>query len=63
MNQSQEFILEKIRYGLRSEHINQPMTDEDFEMLYWQADDYQELPEHEWQEWSRKIHWALQRQA
>lgn len=59
-NEDIEFILEKIRYGLSSEHINQPMTDEDLERLNWPAEDYNKLPESEWNKWSKKIHCALQ---
>jgi len=60
MNKDQQFVLEKIRYGLSSKNINQPITDKDLERLNWPADDYKKIPEVEWNEWSRITHWALQ---
>lgn len=56
-----QFVLDKMGYGLSSEHINQPMTKEDLErLLNWPEDNYKKLPEWEWNEWSRKTHCALQ---
>jgi len=60
MNIDQQFVLEKMKFGFNSKHINQPMTNEDLERLSWPADEYKKIPEMEWNEWSRKTHWALQ---
>ena len=60
MDNDQKFILEKIKYGLAKKGEPEPMSKLDFERLNWPADDYTKLPEAEWNEWSRKTHWALQ---
>ena len=60
MDEDQSFVLDKVRQGLESENISQPLTDEDLERLQWGADNYKIIPEEEWNEWSRKTHWALQ---
>jgi hypothetical protein len=60
MNEDQKFIFGKIKKGFESEQINEPLTDSDIKRLKSEGDIYKELPENEWNEWSRKVHWALQ---
>ena len=60
MDKNQEFILEKIKYGLANKNPPETMSKEDIERLNWDAADYSKVPLEEWSEWSRKSHWALQ---
>jgi len=60
MDKNQEFILEKIKYGLANKHPAETISREDIERLNWDADDYSKVPCEEWSEWSRKSHLALQ---
>lgn len=60
MDNNQKFILNKIIYGLKSTHINRPLTDDDKQKLSANAESYKEYPQSVWDEWSRKIHWSLQ---
>jgi len=56
MNKNQEFIFNKVKYGLANKQINLLNV----RRLLWNADDYNKVPWKEWKEWSRRTHWALQ---
>ena len=60
MDVNQRFLLEKIKYGLANKGTPEPMTREDLERLNWQEDEYKKIPISEWNEWSMKIHNAMQ---
>jgi len=60
LDENQQFILDQIKYGLANKPSSEPITDVDIERLSWPAPNYSDLPSYEWNEWSRKIHWALQ---
>ena len=61
MDTTQRFIFNQIKYGLENKGVPEPMTDEDKKRLEWDADTYpRDFPESEWNEWSRKIHNAMQ---
>jgi len=60
LDENQQFVLDQIKYGLANKPSPEPLTDVDIERLSWPADAHSRLPEAEWNEWSRKIHWALQ---
>ena len=60
LDTNQQFIFDQIKYGLANKPSPEPLTDVDFERLSWPADAYSKIPTQEWNEWSRKIHWALQ---
>ncbi|MDO9463712.1 MAG: hypothetical protein Q7J67_00180 [bacterium] len=55
MDKNQEFILEKIKYGLANKYPPETMSKKDVERLNWDADNYSKVPWEEWSEWSRKI--------
>jgi hypothetical protein len=59
MDENQRFILEKVKYGWIKKELK-PTSEEDIERLKWDANDYSRIPLEEWNEWSRKTHWALQ---
>jgi len=60
LDTNQQFIFDQIKYGLANNPSPEPLTDVDVERLSWPADAYSKIPAQEWNEWSRKIHWALQ---
>jgi len=60
MNQEQQFILKKIEDGLAHKNPPEPITKTDLERLNWHAGEFNKIPTSEWNEWSRKMHWALQ---
>jgi hypothetical protein len=60
LDENQQFIFDQIKYGLANKPSAEPITDVDIERLSWPANNYSNLPSQEWNEWSRKIHWALQ---
>ena len=60
LDTNQQFIFDQIKYGLENKPSPEPLTDVDVERLSWSADAYSKIPTQEWNEWSRKIHWALQ---
>jgi hypothetical protein len=52
--------MEKIEKGLRSENVDHPMTEKDRRRLLKKGEVRKSLPDSEWNEWSRRIHHALQ---
>jgi len=60
LDENQQFIFDQIKYGLANKPSAEPITDVDIERLSWPATNYSNLPSQEWNEWSKKIHWALQ---
>ena len=61
MDSAQEYIFNQIKLGLENKGVPEPMTDEDKKRLEWTKDTYpRDFPDPEWNEWSRKIHNALQ---
>ena len=60
LNENQQFIFDHIMYGLANKPSAEPITDVDIERLNWSVPNYSNLPSQEWNEWSSKIHWALQ---
>lgn len=60
MDKYQKFILNKIQDGFQSVHINQPLNDDDLKKLSAKAKSYKDYSQDEWNEWTKKIHWALQ---
>ena len=60
LDTNQQFIFDQIKYGLANKPSPEPLTSVDVERLSWLADAYSKIPTQEWNEWSRKIHWALQ---
>jgi len=60
LDTNQQFIFDQIKYGLANKPLPEPLTDVDVERLSWPADAFSKIPAQEWNEWSRKIHWALQ---
>lgn len=60
LDTNQQFIFDQIKYGLANKPSPEPLTDVDVERLSWPADAYSKIPAQEWNDWSRKIHWALQ---
>ncbi|MBN2088562.1 hypothetical protein JW964_03070 [candidate division KSB1 bacterium] len=59
-DENQQFIFNQIKFGLSNKPTPEPMTDIDIERLKWPEEYCSKLPIYEWNEWSRKIHWALQ---
>ena len=60
LDTNQQFVFDQIKYGLENKPSPEPLTDVDVERLSWPADAYSKIQVQEWNEWSRKIHWALQ---
>ena len=61
MDANQRFLLEKIMYGLANKGTPEPMTSEDLERLNLREDEYyKKIPTSERNEWSMKIHNAMQ---
>jgi hypothetical protein len=60
LDENQQFIFDQIKLGLQTKIPAEPITDIDIDRLSWDGSAYSSLPDQEWNEWSRKIHWALQ---
>ncbi len=60
LDDNQQFILDQMKFGLANKPTPEPITDIDLERLGWSAESYNQIPENEWNDWSRKTHWALQ---
>jgi len=60
LDDNQEYILGKLKYGFENKKPPEFLTDEDIDMLNWSQENHGEISKEEWIEWSRKTHWALQ---
>ncbi len=61
LDNNQQFIFEKIKVGLTEKNPPEPINDTDIERLVKPLIEYSSgISEQEWNDWSRKIHWALQ---
>lgn len=60
LDEQQEFVLQKIRRGLKSEEVGRPMTETDRERLSSGSSIRKDISSDEWDEWSQRIHHALQ---
>ena len=56
----QQFVLDKVRQGFTSDAIDGDLTGRDRELLLSPGRIHESMPQAEWNEWSQRIHHALQ---